>query len=200
VATFSGSRRRAVKAFAAGAAGAITSASWVDSLSAFAHQQAHSHVAAAAIQANDWTPKVLTARQNDLVVELTEAIIPQTDTPGAKAARVNRFIDRVLEGAPAAERARFVRGLDWINERSRRLYEKDFVDASPTDRNAMLTKLADGRNTAAADRTGTEFFRAIKSMTIDGYYTSEIGLVQELGDSPQMFLAEFPGCDHPEHQ
>jgi hypothetical protein len=31
-------------------------------------------------------------------------------------------------------------------------------------------------------------------------WTSEIGLTQELGDSPQMFLAEFRGSDHPEHR
>ena len=35
---------------------------------------------------------------------------------------------------------------------------------------------------------------------IDGYYTSEIGLRQELGDDGQLFLAKFAGCDHPEHQ
>jgi hypothetical protein len=37
-------------------------------------------------------------------------------------------------------------------------------------------------------------------MTISGYYSSEIGLRQELGDDGQLFLLEFKGCDHPEHQ
>jgi hypothetical protein len=37
-------------------------------------------------------------------------------------------------------------------------------------------------------------------MTIDGYYTTEIGLRQELGDNGQLFLPQFAGCDHPEHQ
>ena len=36
--------------------------------------------------------------------------------------------------------------------------------------------------------------------TITGYYTSEIGLHQELGDDGQMVLAEYKGCTHPEHQ
>ena len=49
-------------------------------------------------------------------------------------------------------------------------------------------------------RAGVQFFRAIKSMTIDGYYTTEIGLRQELGDNGQLFLPQFAGCDHPEHQ
>lgn len=193
-------RRRAIKAMAKGAVGATTCAAWVESLSGFAEQQAHTHAAQAAIQAQDWTPRVLTAKQDDLVVTLTELIIPETDTPGAKAARVNRFIDHVLERAPAANRSRFLEGLAWIDARSRNLHRRDFVDASVADQTALLVQLADEKNKTSADRTGTEFFRAIRSMTIDGYYTSEIGLMQELGDSPQMFLAEFPGCDHPEHQ
>jgi hypothetical protein len=177
-----------------------TTTSWVESLSAFARQQAHGHAAQAAIQAEDWKPMSLTPQQNELVITLTELIIPETDTPGAKAARVNRFIDSVLHDAPAANRTGFVRGLAWVDERSGTLYKRNFVAASAAEQTSLLSKMADVRNKAAADRTGIEFFRAIKSMTIDGYYTSEIGLMQELGDSPQMFLAEFPGCDHPEHQ
>lgn len=200
VATSSVGRRRAIRTIATGAVGAAASAGWVESLTAFARQQAHTHAAQAAIQASEWTPKALTANQNDLVVALTELIIPQTDTPGAKAARVNRFIDSVLERASAANRTRFLSGLDWLDERSRATFKRSFVEAAPADQTALLTEIADKGNTSAGDRTGVEFFRAIKSMTIDGYYTSEIGLMQELGDSPQMFLAEFPGCDHPEHQ
>ena len=45
-----------------------------------------------------------------------------------------------------------------------------------------------------------QFFQAIKSMTINGYYTTEIGLRRELGDSGQLFQAVSQGCDHPEHQ
>ena len=44
-------------------------------------------------------------RQNELVITLTELIIPQTDTPGAKAAKVNEYIDTVLADA-TPERSR----------------------------------------------------------------------------------------------
>jgi hypothetical protein len=44
------------------------------------------------------------------------------------------------------------------------------------------------------------FVRMIKGMTIDGYYTSQEGLVQELGWHGNTFLTEFKGCTHPEHQ
>jgi hypothetical protein len=65
---------------------------------------------------------------------------------------------------------------------------------------ALLTRLADDENHAAGDAVGVQFFRAIKSMTISGYYATEIGLRQELGDDGQLMLLEFHGCDHPEHQ
>jgi len=190
------SRRSALRTFAAGAVGA---AAWVDSLSALASRHAQNRTAVAPVAAQDWTPRVFNAHQNETVVTLTELIIPRTETPGARAARVNRFIDTVLREAPAAERDAFLRGLAWIDERSRKLFGKTFVAAAAPDQTTLLTSLADENNRPAADRVGVNFFRAIKSMTIDGYYSTEIGLRQELGDSGQLYLAQFTGCDHPEH-
>ena len=196
------SRRTALRAIAAGAVGAATSSHWVESLTALARQQAHSHQSTAVAKPGaPWTPRVLSARQNDTVVALTEAIIPATDTPGAAAAGVNRFIDGVLHKAPTAERAAFLRGLTWIDARSRTLYKKDFLAADAADQTALLASIADVTGTPSTrDRVGVEFFRALKSMTIDGYYTSEIGMRQELGDDGQLFHAKFEGCTHREHE
>jgi hypothetical protein len=188
-------RRTALRALAAGAA-----AAWVDSLSALAAQHAHSPAAQAAIAAQEWTPRVLNPQQNETIIALTELIIPQTETPGAKAARVNRFIDAVLQRAKPADRDSFLRGLTWMDERSRTQFRTDFVAATPAQQTEFLTTLSKGDGETAELRAGVQFFRAIKSMTIDGYYTTEIGLRQELGDNGQLFLAQFAGCDHPEHQ
>ncbi len=188
-------RRTALRALAAGAA-----AAWVDSLTALAAQHAHSPAAQAAIAAQEWTPRVLSPQQNETIIALTELIIPQTETPGAKAARVNRFIDAVLQRAKPADRDSFLRGLTWMDERSRTQFRTDFVAATPAQQTELLTTLVKGDGETAELRVGVQFFRAIKSMTIDGYYTTEIGLRQELGDNGQLFLAQFAGCDHPEHQ
>ena len=194
-------RRQAIRALASGAVGAVASASWVESLIALARQQAHTHAAVAVIAAQNWAPRTLTPPQNDLVVALTELIIPQTDTPGAKGANVNRFIDQVLTDAPPAVRDSFVRGLTWTDTRSRALFGgKDFLGASPEQQTTLLTRLSAEGNPNQEEAIGRDFFQAIKSMTINGYYTSEIGLRQELGDSGQLFLPQFQGCDHPEHQ
>src|SRR5260370_2595748 len=46
----------------------------------------------------------------------------------------------------------------------------------------------------------TPFFRMIKDLTIDGYYSSREGLSQELGWKGNTYAAKFQGCTHPEHQ
>ena len=103
----------------------------------------------------DWTPRVLTARQNEAVIALTELIIPDTGpapgTPGAKAARVNRFIDTVLQGARPADREKFMRGLAWIDARSQTLFGKDFLAASAADQTALLTRISKDGNPDGED-------------------------------------------------
>lgn len=193
-------RRTAIRTLTAGA-GAIASASWVTSLCAFAETQAlHAHLAVAdAPQGGPpWQPQVLTAHQFETVGVLVEMIIPATTTPGAKAALVDRYIDAVLANAQPADRAAFLQGLVWLDGRSRALVGKTFVTSSVAERTGVLTRLAAvGSREASA---GVNFFNAIKSMTITGYYTTEIGLRQELGDDGRMMLASFEGCTHPEHQ
>jgi glucoside 3-dehydrogenase (cytochrome c) hitch-hiker subunit len=193
-------RREALRRLAAGAIGAVASPLWVQSLAALAQTHAEARTAAPELAAQAWTPKVFTARQNDAVVALTELIIPETDTPGAKAAMVNRFIDRVLADAPAAERDAFLRGLAWIDKTSRAEFLTDIAAATVEQQTALLRRIADDGPHAAGDATGVQFFDAIKSMTISGYYSTEIGLRQELGDDGQVMMVEFRGCDHPEHQ
>jgi len=194
-------RRRALSQLVSGAVGVASMPLWVESLCAQARAEAHTQAAQAAATATAWTPSVLTARQNEAVIALTELIIPATDTPGAKAALVNRFIDHVLSTADAAkERSEFIRGLTWLDDRCRARVGKEVAGASAAELTTVLTPLAAEGGPSSADAPGVAFFRAIKSMTITGYYTTEIGLRQELGDDGRMMLGAFEGCTHPEHQ
>jgi hypothetical protein len=193
-------RREALRRLGASAIGAAASPLWVKELTALARTHAGARPPAAGMAVEKWTPAVFTARQNDAVIALTELIIPETDTPGAKAAMVNRFIDHVLADAAPAQRDAFLRGLAWIDERSRSEFGAPIEAAGVQQQTALLARLADEENHAAGDAAGVEFFHAIKSMTISGYYSTEIGLRQELGDDGRLMLAEFHGCDHPEHQ
>jgi len=195
-------RRQALRTLAFGGIGAVAAPAWAETLAEIARAHAdHAHTAvAAAAEAAPWAPKVFNARQNETVVLLSEMIIPQTDTPGAKAAKVNEFIDLVLDDANETERKQFLNGLAWMDGRSQELFGTDFVSAPAEQQTALLTIVASPKNKAFEDQVGIDFFKAIKALTITGYYTSEIGMKQELGDDGQLFFLEYPGCTHPQHK
>jgi len=190
-------RRTALKQIAVGGA-VIATVPMLDGAG-----RTHQHVHAAAsptVAANPWKPLFFNQHQNETIVVLSELIIPATDTPGAKAARVNEFIDLMLSEEESATRRNFLRGLAWLDRKSHELYGADFKDATAEQQHALLVTLSSGKNTALEDQLGVEFFNAVKAYTINGYYTSEIGLIKELGYKGNTYLDEFPGCTHPEHQ
>lgn len=192
-------RREALRRLGRAGLGAASAPLWFESLTALASDHAHAIQQSGATAASDWAPKVLDAHQDEMVVALSELIIPATDTPGAKAALVNRFVDAVIDDADDADRKSFLRGFEWMDARSRELFGDEFLKASAEQQTALLTILSSGKNKALEDQIGVEFFEAIKAMTITGYYTSEIGMKQELHDDGRLFFAGFEGCTHPEH-
>jgi len=193
------SRRDALKKLAVGGAAAATAPLWVEALVSAAEQHA-SHYHQAATAATVFKPKVFNAAQNKTVTTLAELIIPQTDTAGATKAKVNEFIDALLADAPPDDRQKFLDGLAWIDTRSQAENGASFADAPAEKQVALLTALSTNASAAAADQPGVEFFKAIKALTVTGYYTSEIAAREEFGDTGQMFFTEFKGCIHPEHQ
>ena len=166
--------------------------------------QQHLHTPAAtarpAAAAVAWKPLLFHPHQNETVTILSELIIPATETPGAKAAKVNEFIDLMLSEEDDATKRNFLRGLTWIDKKSNELYAANFKDATAEQQNALLVTLSSGKNSSLEDQVGVEFFNTMKAYTINGYYTTEIGLIKELGYKGNTYLDEFPGCTHPEHQ
>jgi hypothetical protein len=197
------SRRHALRGIAAGA-GATASVLWLDRLTLLAQNPAlHTHAAIAGTAqatAAPFTPKALSPAQLETVATLAELIIPTTETPGARAALVDRFVDNVMANALPADKARFLAGLAWMDTRSTALYGNAFTAVTPEQQTELLTKLAAPSGPARDDAPGVAFFTAIKAMTISGYYSTKIGLEQELGDNGQLFTAAFEGCTHKEHQ
>jgi gluconate 2-dehydrogenase subunit 3-like protein len=192
-------RRDALKKIAAGGAGAAASVFWVDALVSAAEQHAAHYHAPAAAAAGPWTPTVLSPAQNEAVIALAEIIIPKTETPGATDARVNEFIDGVLADAPPEHRAKFLDGLAWLDTHTAEAHGAPFTKLGHEQQVAVLTALSTLSLDASPVSPGAEFFQAIKSLTVTGYYTSEIAMKEEIGDDGLMFFADFPGCTHKEH-
>ena len=187
-------RREALKAIAVGGTGLVLRTPGADSVRA----QVHSHVGQklAIGQAAAWHPRFLSNVQNETVAVIAELIIPETDTPGARAAKVHEHIDLVLsEESPAVQEA-FLKGLSWIDRKSRQRFGADFREISPDHQTLILTELsAEG----AGDEIGGRFFEDIKRRTTFAYYTSEIGIHRELKYKGNAILGNWPGCPHPGH-
>jgi hypothetical protein len=138
----------------------------------------------------DWRPSVLSAHENDSVIAITDLIIPSTDTPGAKAAHVNRYIDLLLRDGSLDQREAFLGGLAWLDAYAIRERGHTFVKCSSADQVAMLKALDEGSG------AGHSFFRQVKSLTSRIYYATEIG-TQELNKGGRV-PASF-GCAHGSH-
>lgn len=186
-------RRDALRLFTAGAVlPALT-----PELFAF-YQQAH--------PGGPYSLRTLSPHQNDTVIAMIDQIIPATDTPGAKAVRVNEFMDVILtEWANDEERRRFLDGLDDVDKQSNALFAKYFAAVSSVQQLVLLRSMDEaadvirsrprehppfwepqGRDTQMQG----DFFTVFKNMTLYGYYTSEIGFTQELK------LQIIPGAHH----
>ncbi len=171
--------------------GASTAAIPAVSISATAGKTA---VGANGIQGT-WKPLLFDDHQNETVIALTELIIPATDTPGAKAAQVNRYIDLLLNDGGARQREEFLSGLNWLDGYALRLHSKPFVRCTATEQTTMLEALDRGAEDADL-APGGKFFRRAKRLTSQIYYSTEIGF-KELNKGnrvPSTFA-----CQHPEH-
>jgi hypothetical protein len=152
------------------------------------------------------TLRTLTPAQNDIVVRLSDLLIPATDTPGAKDVRVNEFIDVVLtDWSHENEKQAFLDGLAGVDARSVTLYGKKFCDVTEGQQAAILAQMdeayavelqthAFSPHWDQLDRSGAKphFFSMLKQLTVYGYYTSEAGFTQELKE--QILYGPYKGC------
>jgi hypothetical protein len=137
--------------------------------------------------------KTLNPHQDATVTTIAEIIIPQTDTPGAKAARVNEFIDIIVtDWYDEQERSIFLKGLSDVDAHTRDQFGRDFVDCSPEQQVQIVTELDEGltkireaivpgaRHHVRLKPEERNFFYMMKHLTLIGYYTSEEGSEEEL--------------------
>jgi gluconate 2-dehydrogenase gamma chain len=127
--------------------------------------------------------RILDPHQHQTVATIAELIIPETDTPGARAAGVSEFIDlMVAEWYGEDERARFLEGVAALDRRSQAIIGRLFVEAPASDQEQVLSELEGELFAfrAAGGESGQHFFHQVKHLTLYGYYTSRVGLEQEL--------------------
>ena len=195
------SRRKALKdlALGLGAAGSLPILN-----STGMAQQAHVHGGHVAAQQPATTPKkpeppkFFNAQQMALISTISELIIPTDDhSPGAIAAEVPAFADLMISESPAETKKLWTDGLAAVEALSQSKFKTAFTSATPAQQTELLTDIS--KNERNPQSIEERFFRTIKNMTIDGYYTSKVGIHQELQYKGNTYLKEFKGCTHPEH-
>ena len=138
-----------------------------------------------------------TAADIALLDEIAETILPETSTPGAKAAKTGAFMALMVTDAysDAAQRV-FRDGMRELDEASRRATNASFMTASAAQRLSLLEALdreqktvMDARASAPRSRApaalpaGDEpahYFRLMKELALLGYFTSEIGYTRAM--------------------
>ena len=146
--------------------------------------------------------RTLNPHQDATVTTMAELIIPATDTPGAKGAKVNEFIDLLLtEWFEPSETKEFLGGLSDVDARSKVKFSAVFVECNPAQQTELLKELDAAAMQFSASQKQTmqahagpppmNFFYQMKKLTLAGYYTSEIGFSQELGRS---IIPPHAGC------
>jgi Gluconate 2-dehydrogenase subunit 3 len=165
------------------------------------HQNGHEGHGQAAAKAEQKkaAAKFFKPGQMALIATISELIIPtDAHSPGAKEAGVPEFTDLMVSESPAETKKLWTDGLAAMEKLSKDRYQLEFVKASQEQQIALLTEIS--KNEMKPQTLEERFFKTIKNMTIDGYYTSEIGIKQELQYKGNTYLKEFKGCTHPEHQ
>ena len=190
------SRREALKLAAAAAAAPL--------LPGLGDVPASAARAAAAAAPRVAAGRFFSAPEMAVLDELVEMIIPaDAHSGGARAAGVAAYIDgRLAEYDPAipvlgADRERWKAGLATVEALSRETSGKSFAETTAAERTALLERIARPllEREVPAEEPGQRFFVELKSWTARGYYTSRVGIHDEMEYKGNRAIVEFSGVD-----
>lgn len=153
-------------------------------------REQHKHGPAAELKQPTYKYEFLSDREQRTLRVLADRLIPADErSGGAKAARVDEYIDFVLGHAEAQLQK------TWRSSLVR--LEKAVRGKAPSRIDAYLETLA--ANEFSPRTQDEQFFVLLKDAVVEGFYTSQEGIQKELGYQGLGFLREFPGCGHATH-
>ena len=140
-------------------------------------QQAHTAVHDTSASAGGtYAPKALTPPQFRTLERLTDLIVPvDNGKPGAVQAQVPAWIDSLLT-VNAELKGRYVAGLAWLDQTMQARHGSEFARATAEQQTALLDRIAYRKNRSPELDPGIDFFTLARRMTVDGFYTSPIGM------------------------
>ena len=152
-------------------------------------REAHAPVLLNAQQAGA-APAALSAAEFRTLERLTDLIIPvEHGTPGALGAGVPKWIDSLVN-VNAELKTKYTTGLAWLDTAARTRGAASFAAATPAQQTALLGMMAFKKNASPELDPGIEFFTLVRRMTVDGFYTSDIG-IRDINPGGRPPLAQF---------
>lgn len=139
----------------------------------------------------DWAPSFFTTQEGNILEQITDRIIPTTDTPGAIDAGVHTFIDRMMaDFYPEKKKLAFQAAIQKVDADAKADFGKKFTALSGEEQDELLKKY----DKAAYSKTTGEphFFKTMKELTILGFCTSEVGATDFLEYDP--LPGDYKGC------
>lgn len=116
--------------------------------------------------------------------EIAETILPKTDTPGAKEAKVGEFMGRIVKDCyTEADQKVFLDGMQKLDAACKTKNGKSFMDCTPEQRHDLLVDLDKEQKDYMAKKKKEDpahYFRMMKELTLWGYFTSEPGATKAL--------------------
>lgn len=128
-----------------------------------------------------WTGETgfLDAHRYELLERLIDQIMPSDrHSPGAVAARVPSWLDRIIGASPAKEQQDWQAGLDSIDAAAQATFGSPYVELPAPKQLALLKTIA--ANEFNATTPAEVFFKLLKHSVWDLYYRTEIGIHLEL--------------------
>lgn len=136
-----------------------------------------------------------TPEEHAIIETLTDLIIPNDGTPGAKDAGVSEFIDFMAFSDPGIQFAMRY-GAGWIDARARQLFDKPFTELTREQQTGMLERLAYKDKHREGEEDGRAFFKLIREYTMMGFYTSRLGMAELDSPALKVYYDQMPYCPH----
>ncbi len=138
----------------------------------------------------------LTAAQIAFLDEVAETIIPTTNTPGAKAAKVGEFMHvMVTDAYDEKDQAIFIDGMGKLDNASDKKFNAEFMKLNPEQRKELLSEIDKEAKEYASKKKKEDpnhYFTLMKQLTLLGYFSSEVGATQALRYVP--IPGKYEGC------
>ena len=145
------------------------------------------------------TTGIFNKHEMEAIAALSEIIIPaDSHSAGARAAGVDQYINETVAASEEPSKRLWIDGLAAIDGLAKIECGKTFADCSADQQADLITRISQNEDNPVT--LEEQFFLAVKQSTVEGYYSSDIGIHQDLQYQGNAVLVEFPGCNHEEHK